>query len=99
MERVLSLFLSFSLPLPPLPLEVGPLNYFPFSEEGLFSLLLSPSPFFLPSPSLFPPLPPLPLEVGFLKSREGVWGHCELPQRNGIWCILASKYDIWCQQF
>ena len=60
-------------------------------------------------PSLPLPFPPLSLslEVGPLNSARGLGKCCKLtqlglgrsPSRNWIWCILALKYDIWCQQF
>jgi len=42
---------------------------------------------------LFPPF--LPLDVGPLNPATGVWGSAS---RNQIWCFLAIKSDIWCQQ-
>ena len=84
----------FSFPsLPPLP----PIPSLPFS----LSLPSLPSPFRSPSPAL--PCPPLPLEIQL----GGLGERCKLPKRglgrspsrNRIWCILASKYDIWWQQF
>jgi len=51
----------------------------------------------------FLPLPSVPLEVGPLNPIRGYGEHCKLPQlglgwspnRNRIWRILGSKYDIY----
>jgi len=57
--------------------------------------------------SLSLPFRPCPLEVASRNPAKGSWERCKLPQRglgrspsrNRIWCILASKYAIWWQQF
>jgi len=70
---------------------------FPSFPLPLLPYLLSPFLPFLPllCPSL--PCPPLPLEVGPLNPARGLGERS--PSRNGIWCILALKCDIWWQQF
>ena len=53
------------------------------------------------------PSPPFPLEVGPLNPARGLGERCKLPQRglgrspsrNRIWCILALKSGIWCNNF
>jgi len=67
---------------------------------------------FLPVPSLPPPIlpfPSVPLEVETqpLNTAGDLEECCKLPQKglgwspsgNQIWCILASKSDIWWHQF
>jgi len=83
-------FLSLSFPFCPFPFCPPP-----FTPLLFFRAL----PFFSPC---------LPLEVGPLKIQPGGLGErCELPQRglgrnpnrNRIRCILASKDELWWQQF
>ena len=92
-----------SLPLPP------PFHPLPFpSPSPLFPISPFPSQFPLSHPLSSPSLslPSPSLEVGPLKIQLGGLGErCKLPQRglgqspsrNRIWCILASKSDIWWQ--
>ena len=83
--------MALSFPSPPLPSPPFPSPLLPFPPSPPLSFPPFPSPL-LPSH----PSPPLPFPL--LRSRPqiqlgGLWERCKLPQRNRIWCILASSGD------